>query len=113
MEQPKPVKPIHQEASAALMTRRPELLNALRAKFEAGITVEDGLMLLNALESSIIENHENVHRINEVEKILKDMYRVLKGAAGQASALRSVLTQGGSYKSHLERERELAEIEEG
>ncbi len=95
---------IHPEAHAALMTDRPEMLALLRARLaQEGRLTEDAGLLLNALEQALEASWEARRRAAEVDKVLKDQVRVLKGAAGQSEALRDVLEHGGTYQNAVDR----------
>jgi hypothetical protein len=79
---------IHPEAHAALMTDRPELLAALRARLaQEGKLTEDCSLLLNALQQAIQDAHEARKLGSEAAITLKALTRSLRGATTQAETV--------------------------
>lgn len=98
-------RPIHHEVQAAITTRRPQLAKILRARLlKDGSTTHDVLLLLNAVEVLIEELFESERKLSELDRVLKDQRRVLRGAADQAEALRELIRTGGTYKNARERD---------
>ncbi len=98
-------KPIHFEAQMALTTRRAMPLTALQGRLKAeGRLTEDVVLLCNALETAIEEAHEADRRMAEGDRVLIEQARTLEGMAAQTERILRVLREGGTYKSHAERE---------
>ncbi len=96
---------IHAEAQAALMTRRPEILDALAKRLtDEGRLTEDVSLLISALKQAIEEAFESERRLAEAKRVLEDQALSLHGIAGQTDRILRVLDEGGTYKSHTERE---------
>lgn len=100
---------VHPEVQMALMTQRPELLKALRARLREGgpaVYTEDVAMLLNALGNAIDDAFESHRRLGEVQRVLVNHARSLRGLRDQTERVMRVMEQGGTYQSWEERDRE-------
>lgn len=99
---------IHPEAYTALMTDRPEILNALRTRLEhEGKMTQDVDLLLSALYQAVESSCEARRRLAEIRRVLRDQTRSLLGAARQSEALQEVLEHGGTYQNAVDRTEKL------
>jgi hypothetical protein len=91
---------IHKEASTALNTRRPELLQALRNRLrsERGKEDQDVEMLIDVLILSIQELSEKERRLHDVDVTVKNMNRALEGLERQAADIRSIISYGATQE---------------